>query len=151
MCTQINFRKCRKRLWAFNLNAVSRFRKFSLLCSFVCLLSFSLFPLFSIHLKVSSNCFIFPCSMTNRKYIFNWLYYLLWNFSTCICPVGMEKVSTELITKAFFSTTLTNMRPLQKMQKDASCTQFYYYYYGVILSSSFSGNSQPYLSSNPAA
>ena len=47
--------------------------------------------------------------MTNRKYLFNWLYYLLWNFSTCICPVGMEKVSTELITKAFFSTTLTNM------------------------------------------
>jgi len=88
--------------------------------------------------------------MTNGKYIFNWLYYLIWNFSTCICPVGMEKVSTELITKAFFSTTLTNMRPLHNMQKDASCTRFYYYH-GVILSSSFPGNSQPRLRRNPAA
>ena len=51
----------------------------------------------------------------------------------------MEKVSTELITKAFFSTTLTNMRPLQKMQKDASCTRFFSYYYGVILSVLFLG------------
>ena len=111
--------------------------------TFVYVLSFSLFPLFS-HLKVSSSCFIFP--ITCRKYVFYWLHFLLWNFSTCICPDGMKRVSTELITnQSIFATTLT-----RHFTHDTSRTQFYYYRV-LILSRSFSGNFQQFLNRNHAA
>ena len=109
LCTKIDFRKSRKRLWAINfsaVNSVSRFSKLFLLFLFVRL--FVVVQSISVIFDPSQSFFqlfyfsLVKVSMTNRKYVFNWLYYLLWNFSTCICPVGMEKVSTELITKAFF-------------------------------------------------
>ena len=157
LCTKINFRKSRKRLWAINLsagNSVSRFRKLTLLCLFVRL--FVAVQFISVIFGPSQSFFqlfyfsLVNVSMTNRKYVFNWLYYLLWNFSTCICPVGMEKVSIELITEAFFSTTLKNMRQLNKMQKDPSCTKCYF----IMVWSSpvlFLGILSNRLSRNPAA
>ena len=157
LCIKINFRKSRKRLWAINLsavNSVSRFRKLTLLCLFVRL--FVVVQSTSVIFDPSESFFqlfyfsLVNVSMTNRKYVFNWLYYILWNFSTCICPVGMEKVSTELITEAFFSTTLKNMRQLNKMQKDASCTKCYF----IMVWSSpvlFLGILSNRLSRNPAA
>ena len=148
LCIKINFRKSRKRLWAINLsavNSVSRFHKLTLLCLFVRL--FVVVQSISVIFDPSESFFqlfyfsLVNVSMTKRKYVFNWLYYILWNFSTCICPVGMEKVSTELITEAFFF----NNSEKHEAAKQNAKRRFMHkvlFYYGVILSSSFSGNSQ---------